>query len=176
MLVAVILVAALAVSVSWNVGLFVLNRQLGKTRIGEANIYYNEFGVIPSTEVNSFLNPPISMYHALQIGLESEDWNKTSLKGMTVTISLMHGEIPTDGTQGWTNIQGPVTTAPASYSPTYGQGATYVYLWEITVNKSKGPGIPPLGFVLLDAATGMILPDSVLIQIDSCSRRTSKGI
>ena len=38
----------------------------------EAAAFYNEFGVIPTTNVNSAFSPPISMYQALLIALENE--------------------------------------------------------------------------------------------------------
>src|ERR1017187_5072957 len=54
----------------------------------QAMAYYSEFGLIPNTNVNSSFTPPVSMYRALQIGLETDGWNKTSLNGLTVGVFL----------------------------------------------------------------------------------------
>jgi len=161
-LIVLVLVVALAVSVVANAAQFIANQQLSNTNLGEANIYYKEFGVIPSANVNSSFNPPISMYHALQIGLESEGWNRTSLEGMRVGISLVHGEILTNESQPWATIGGAVTSPPASYSAIYDVNATYLYLWEITVEKAQGFTTPPSGFVLVDAASGEVIPNPPL--------------
>lgn len=164
-LIVLILVAVLAISTSANISQFMFNQQLRNTNIGEANIYYNEFGVIPSTNVNSSFIPPVSMYRALQIALETDGWNKASLRGMTVNINLMHGDTITNSSTYFTGIDGEVTSPPANYSNVYGDGDSiiYRYIWEIAVNNASSPGIPPLGFSLVDAVSGVILPNPPLI-------------
>lgn len=127
----------------------------------EAIAYYNEFGAIPNTNVNSSFSPPISMYHALQIGLEADGWNKTSLNGMLVGAYLMNSETVTDpptfNGNGTSMLFGYVTSPPSDYSDVYGNGVIYRYVWQIIVNNSTGIQIPPLGFSMIDAATGQIL-------------------
>jgi len=127
--------------------------------------YYNEFGIIPSTNVNSSFTPPVSMYRALQIGLESQGWNKTSLKGKLVDASLVHWDEltnTTDSYPNWVGVSGAVTSLPENYSNIYGNGIVYGYGWEITVENATGITIPPLGFSLVDATTGQILPNPPL--------------
>jgi len=128
--------------------------------------YYNEFGVIPSTDVNASFTPPVSMYRALQIGLESQGWDKASLRGKLVGASLVHWEMLTNTTgayPAYAGINGLVTSPPENYSNTYGNGVVYGYGWEITVENASGITIPPLGFSLIDATTGQILPNPPLI-------------
>jgi len=127
--------------------------------------YYNEFGVMPLTNVNSSFTPPVSMYRALQIGLESQGWNKTSLKGKLVDASLVHWDELTNTTgsyPNWVGVSGAVTSPPQNYSNIYGNGIVYGYGWEITVENATGITIPPLGFSLVDATTGQILPNPPL--------------
>jgi DNA-binding HxlR family transcriptional regulator len=131
----------------------------------EAMAYYTEFGLIPATNVNSSYAPPVSMYRALQIALETEGWNKTSLNGMAVGAYLMK----------WQTINGPnyyndtgiisidgSLSPPSDYSDVYSNGVIYQYVWQITVENSSRPTIPPIGFSLVDAATGQILPNPPL--------------
>jgi DNA-binding HxlR family transcriptional regulator len=134
----------------------------------EAMAYYNEFGVIPATNVNSSFAPPVSMYRALQMGLQADGWNKTSLNGMRVGAYLMKWmetvnwrEIVTDRTAFNTTLFyiasiGPETSPPSDYSDVYGNGEIYRYVWQITVLNSTGITIPPIE-TWIDAATGQIL-------------------
>ena len=84
------------------------------TRSNSVNLqameYYSEFGIIPNTNVNSSYTPPISMYRALQLGLESDGWNKTSLYGLTVGVFL---DLQTTTNQ--TFSIGPLTSIPSDY-------------------------------------------------------------
>ena len=64
----------------------------------QAEAFYNQFGVIPSIDLNSSFSPPISAYNAFQIGLPTHGWNKTSLQGMAVNIFLAFQEITTNST------------------------------------------------------------------------------
>ena len=136
----------------------------------QAAAYYNEFGVIPSSIVNASFTPPVSMYRALQIGLESQGWDKASLRGKLVGADPVHLEMLTNTSAVYPpfgSVAGLdlVTSPPENYSNTYGNGVVYVYAWEITVNNSNIltiPGVPPLGFSLVDATTGQILPNPPL--------------
>ena len=119
--------------------------------------YYSEFGIIPNTNVNSSFNPPISMYRALQLGLEAEGWNKTSLDGMTVG-GYLNLQTSTNGTFSIA----PLTNIPSDYSDIYGNGISYKYVWQIIVTNSSVIELPPPGYSLIDASTGQILPNPPL--------------
>ena len=135
----------------------VLQKEFNQLNGKDAAAYYNEFGVIPTTNVNSSFSPPISMYQALQIALENEGWNKTSLNGKVVGAYLMNGETDTNTTSYFnTGVTGPVTSPPANYSDVYGNGVIYRYIWEIIVQNSTGFN-HPVGFSVIDASTGEIL-------------------
>jgi DNA-binding HxlR family transcriptional regulator len=136
----------------------VLQEEFNQLNGKDAAAYFNEFGVIPTTNVNSSFSPPISMYQALLIALENEGWNKTSLTGMAVGAYLMNGETETNTTSYFnTGVTGPVTNPPSNYSDVYGNGVIYMYIWEIIVNNATERINPPLGFSLIDASTGEIL-------------------
>jgi hypothetical protein len=133
----------------------------------QAAAYYNEFGVIPSTNVNASFTPPVSMCRALQIGLESQGWDKASLRGKLVGAYLAHWwerltnttGVPIAGVNGLVpiaGINGLVTSPPENYSDTYSNGVVYGYAWEITVNNAGENGVG--GAVFVDATTGQILP------------------
>ncbi len=140
----------------------------------DAVTYYNEFGVTPIANVNSSFAPPVSMYHALQIGLEADGWNKTSLQGMKVYISLMPWYSLTNSSGPYTsnstgNFYGsasidlkPMRTPPSNYSDVYSHGLIYRYVWQIDLQKGAGITIPPWDLMLVDAATGEIVPHGPL--------------
>ncbi|MGA3290315.1 MAG: winged helix-turn-helix domain-containing protein [Candidatus Bathyarchaeia archaeon] len=135
----------------------------------EAVQFYNEFRIIPTTNVNSTFSPPFSMYHALLIGFAAGGWNKTSLQGMIVSIDLMHLITVTNETNyagavqvTFTLNEGFVTSQPTNYSDVYGNGAIYRYVWQIDIQESSLMGlsnsVPPRQ-ILVDAATGAIVPN-----------------
>jgi DNA-binding HxlR family transcriptional regulator len=132
----------------------------------EAMAYYNEFGVIPATNVNSSFSPPVSMYRALQMALQAEGWNKTSLNGMTVGAYLMNSETATYSDangNGTSMLFSYITNPPSDYSDVNGNGVIYRYVWQIIVRNSTVIQIPPPGFSLIDAATAEIIPHGFLI-------------
>lgn len=136
----------------------------------EAAAYYAEFGnVIPATNVNSSFAPPVSMYQALLIGLNVDGFNRTSLRGMVVSASLMPWQTVTNQTEYQSNLKLPVEvnltqmmTPPASYADVYGNGVIYQYVWQITVLKNGIFQHPVPGFILIDASTAQILPNPPL--------------
>ncbi len=133
----------------------------------DAMAYYSEFGLIPATNVNSSFTPPVSMYRALQIALEADGWNKTSLNGMTVGAYFLSWQTVTDYNVYKPNLPiaisiNPPTTPPKDYSDVYGQGVIYSYVWEITVNNASHLTHPPIGFSVIDVSTGQILPNPPL--------------
>ena len=101
------------------------------------------------------------MYQALLIALENEGWNKTSLTGLSVGAYLMNGRNSHKQYFAWhqhINSIIPVTNPPANYSDVYRNGIIYQYIWEIAVENATGIR-HPLGFSLIDASTGQILPN-----------------
>jgi DNA-binding transcriptional ArsR family regulator len=167
-LLAVLLIASTVIVINENnqiTGLQVENAFLSAAN-PEATAYYTHFGVTPSTDVNSSFTPPISLYHALMIGLEAMGWNKTSLEGMTVSISLMHQT--TNSTDAAAGIQSQdvvyAPTVPTNYSDTSAHGNLSRYAWYIQVQDAKFkndisyfPWVPPHG-LSIDASTGQICP------------------
>ena len=128
----------------------------------EVAAYYNEFGTIPASYFAYPFSPPISMYYALQIGLETDGWNKTSLQGMVVGVSLVHGQTGGNESVFGTGIDAYETTPPANYSNIYDNGTIYRYMWEIIVNNATAPTRPPRDFILVDTTTGWVLPKPLL--------------
>ena len=129
--------------------------------------YYDEFGLIPSTNVNSSFAPPVSMYRALQIALEADGWNKTSLRGLTVGAYFHSWQTVTDFNVYNNSLPvsmsvNPPLNPPSDYSTIYGDGVIYSYVWEITVNNASHLTHPPIGFSVVDVSTGQILPNPPL--------------
>jgi hypothetical protein len=167
LLLVALLIASSAIALYQYNQTMVLQKELNQSTVLQEELlngnytaaYYNEFGVVPTTNVNSSFSPPISMYQALIIALENEGWDKASLHGMTVGAFLVNGETETN-TSSYFNtgvIGQPVTNPPANYSDVYGNGVIYMYIWEIDVNNAIRMSNPPLGFSLIDASTGEIL-------------------
>ena len=174
LLLAVLLIASTAIALFEYNQTFALQKEI--SRYNEINLeaiaYYNEFGVIPATNVNSSFAPPVSMYRALQMALQANGWNKTSLNGMRVGAYLTNAETVADSNASNGNgtimffhepISRSETSPPSDYAPVYGNGVIYRYVWQIIVQNSTGVTIPPIGFTLIDAATGEILPNPPLI-------------
>jgi DNA-binding HxlR family transcriptional regulator len=133
----------------------------------EASAYYSEFGVIPTTNVNSSFSPPISMYRALQLGLQEGGWNKTSLSVMTVSANLMHyyarvNDLGAYNSGDWVRGALPeslysLTVPPSDYSSVYSVGVLHSYVWQIIVDDAAAVQMQPPQEALIDAATGRIL-------------------
>jgi len=109
----------------------------------EAMAYYEEFGVIPNINVDSSFSPPVSVYRALQLGLRAGGWNKTSLHGMRAEAYLRTLKQVTDPdvynfTEPILVDISPITVPPSDYSPVYGEGVVYKYVWQIVVTESSG--------------------------------------
>lgn len=158
LLLVALLIASTAIALYEYDQTMVLQKEFNQLNGKDAAAYYNEFGVVPTTNVNSSFSPPISMYRALTIALENEGWNKTALNGMAVGAYLMNGETETNTTSYFnTGVTGPVTNPPSNYSDVYSNGVIYMYIWEIIVNNATERDFTPLGFSLIDASTGEIL-------------------
>ena len=142
-----------------------------------AALYYNQFGpVTPITNVNSSFTPPISMYQALLIGLEADGWNKTSLQGFTVYISLMPWYTVTNSAGPYVSnstgnyydstsidLNENMINPPANYSDVYSNGIIFRYVWQIDIQKVGHMSIPPWDLIFIDASTGQIVPNPLYI-------------
>lgn len=125
--------------------------------------YRDEFGNVSLLSPNINFSPPVSMYRALIIALESDRWNASSLSNMEVRISLEYWGFPNDSANGggWLHY---VTQPAKDYSPVQVNGTTYRYIWDINVEPSGDVKyIPPLGLYWVDAATGEIVPHGLLL-------------
>lgn len=172
LLLAALLVASSAIAIIEYNQIGALQREISRsTEFNlEAMAYYNEFGIIPTTNVNSSFSPPISMYRALQLALQNGGWNKTSLNGMRVSAELRRwAEITDPNVYNHTtpihidiSVGRALTVPPDDYSPLFREGVVYRYVWQVTVAHSAGIQIPPPGFALVDAATGEIVPNPPL--------------
>jgi hypothetical protein len=102
------------------------------------------------------------MYRALIIGLESQGYDKISLIGMSVTADFAYAFTITGAAEGGSSITRLVTTPPTNYSSTIVDFAgVYDYAWAITVNHATNPSSSPVGFCLVDAQTGALLPKPI---------------
>ena len=148
-----------------------------KTTESYFTAYYNEFKNTPTTSYNYTFSPPVPMYHALLIALESGGWNATSLKNMTISVGLDYcaffENLSTES--GWETLGNctfrtsppvtgfqvlyAVTQAAVDWSPQQINGITYRYVWTIAVERPGNTlSIPPLGLYYVDAATAELVP------------------
>ena len=153
LLLAALLIASSAIALIEYNQQVALQKEFDQVNGKGAAAYFSKFGVIPVTSTNSSFNPPVSMYQALQIGLEADDWNKTSLQDMIVYINLMPWSIVTNDTVHseslpiHVNINGDLGNPPENYSHTYGNGVIYIYVWQIDIQKKGTISLPPLDFI-----------------------------
>jgi hypothetical protein len=124
-----------------------------------STIFYDEFNRTPTPAYNYLFSPPVSMYHALLIALESGGWNATSLENMTISAELDFCAFSFNSFR----LVYRVTSQPVDWSPQQVNDTTYRYVWTIIVG---GPGsfrsIPPPGYHWVDAATGELVPTGIL--------------
>lgn len=93
----IVLIAALAVSLFLNVALYYQNYSVNQQQ-KDFTVYYNEFGNVSLQSISYNFSPPVSIYRALKIALDSDDWNTTSLENMTVRVSLDYFKFTNDST------------------------------------------------------------------------------
>jgi hypothetical protein len=138
------------------------------------NLFYGEFGGVSIQSRSYNFSPPVSMYNALRIALESGNWTRTSLREMTVRVLLNYYEF-------WNNVT--TTSSPASnatngsglgfqvlhevtqpvndYSPVTANETTYRYIWSFAVietERSSLATIAPRSLYWVDAATAELVP------------------
>jgi hypothetical protein len=168
-IICLVLVAGLAIMVvTYNEVISSLNSQLAnlQKQVNELqnttdfDRFFLEFGNVSLITSSINFSPPVDMYRALTIALESDGWNASSLSGLQVYVNfLKYSSNDSSGTY----LQ-PVTEPPKDYSAVQINGTTYRYVWDIEVQ----PGgnrlfIPPLGLYWVDAASGEIVPHGLLM-------------
>ncbi|MGB8779607.1 MAG: hypothetical protein WCD81_03040 [Candidatus Bathyarchaeia archaeon] len=125
--------------------------------------YYDEFGNVSVVSRSYNFSPPVSMYNAIKIALESDRWNASSLSNMTVCASLEYWEFWGNSSSSGSELLHYVTQPANDYSPVQVNNTTYRYIWDIVVEPSVGArSIPPPGLYWVDAATGEIVPHGIL--------------
>lgn len=133
---------------------FVFETPMQRTTDPYFAAYYNEFNETPKPNYNYTFSPPVSMYHALLIALESDRWNATSLQNMTIGVWL---DFCAFGPGSFDRLYS-VTFQPADWSPKQVNDTTYRYVWTISVEgPGKSMGIPPPGYYWVDAATAELV-------------------
>jgi hypothetical protein len=138
---------------------FVFRTPTQTTKDPYSAAYYNEFDKTPTLAYTYSFSPPVSMYHALLIALESGRWNATSLKNMAMRVELDYCDfINSPNGTGFDRLY-PVTHSVADWSPKQVNYTTYRYVWAIII---EGPvpfmSIPPAGLYYVDAATAQLVP------------------
>ncbi len=144
--------------------------------------YYSEFNKTPTLAYNYSLSPPVSVYQALLIALNSRYWNRESLENFSVYIELDYwayftnlsppnGVLELGGATyrstgkpiSGTAIINTVTQPPADWLPQQIDNITYRYVWTINVQyvihpNDKIPIVPSLPFQFqVDAATAELI-------------------
>lgn len=153
---AVALVIVLAVSV------YLLTQDKPINHFYQETSFYLEFGIVPTSNFSYPFSPPISMYCALQIGLRNEGWNRISLIGKSVTVDFVYAYTGGDAARGpVSGVEDTVASPPRSYlAVDVPLGITLEYAWAITVNNAKSSSNSTLGFSLVDAQNGALLPNA----------------
>ena len=144
--------------------------------------YNNEFNKTPTTLYNYSFSPPVSMYQALFIALESGGWTAESIKNMTIYVELdyyaFYENLSTPS--GWMALGNAtfrtnppatgsvwlyhVTQPPVDWSPQQIDNITYRNVWTIIVEYSTPIlSIPPAGYYYVDAATAELVPTGPLL-------------
>jgi heme/copper-type cytochrome/quinol oxidase subunit 2 len=149
--------------------------------------YRRLYGSTPIVGWNYSFSPPIPMYRAIIIGLQSDEWNASSLENMTVHVSLDYYVFYTNvsalyqlasqenltltgypnpdlnmtGGYGYELIH-EVTAPVDDYRPQIFNGVSLRYVWSIVVQENSGMCIPPPGCYLVDAATAELIPTGPL--------------
>ncbi len=161
--------------------------KLGLVKTTPVTTYHDLFGSTPIVGGNYSFSPPVTMYRAVTIGLESDGWNASSLNNMTVHVSLNYYIFYTNVTALYqliskdnitlTGLPDPNLTGAASgfeiinavtapvdnYQPQIFNGVSCRYIWAIEVEQNSGMCMPPPGYYLVDAATAQLIPTGPLI-------------
>lgn len=128
------------------------------------SLYYDEFGTVFVESRSYNFSPPVSMYRALRIGLESDGWTASSLSNMTVRAFLEYREFWSNSSGSGSELLHYVTQPAKNYSAVQINDTTYRYIWDIVVNSNTSVlSIPPPGLYWVNAATGEIVPHGPLL-------------
>jgi hypothetical protein len=168
-IICLVLVAGLAIMiVTYNEVISSLNSQLAnlQKQVNELqnttdfDRFFLEFGNVSLITSSINFSPPVDMYRALTIALESDGWNASSLSGLQVYVYF--SKYSSNDSSG-TYLQ-PVTEPPKDYYVVQINGTTYRYVWDIEVQPGgNGLVVPPLGLHWVDAASGEIVPHGPLM-------------
>jgi len=159
---AVALAAVILVSLFFDATLYVqtqsLTRPYDATKTDDYKLYKSEFGVPPTMRQNYTFWTPVSMYRALCVGLGSDGWNQTSLKGTKVQVSFDYLRF-TNGqnSTGMEVLQSSVTEQVGNCSAVQIGNNTYRYVWSIYVSNATS-GMRPCAIYYVDAASAQIIP------------------
>jgi hypothetical protein len=129
-------------------------------------LFNDEFGNVSLWFSSYNFSPPVSIYRALRIALESGGWNASSLSDKIALVSLAYTESSSIGIRyKWLYY---VTQPAKDYSPVQVNGTTYRYVWSIMIRQNRYPSgvtgiqITPFGFYYVDVSTGeIVLPPPV---------------
>ena len=127
--------------------------------------YYDEFNNTPTPAYNYSFSPPISMYHALIIALQSGRWSASALNNKAISIELDYCAFLNSSTEIGFELLSPVTHSVADWSPRQVNDTTYRYVWTIIVHNSGpaksgtsiGPTLSARGYYYVDAATAELV-------------------
>lgn len=122
-----------------------------------------EFGdVTVSVQPQNVSAPPVPMYEAMDIALESGGWNSTSLENMTVNVSFNCLQIWNDSETPGSVSCVPFSFPVSNYTAVMFSNATYTvityYVWDVTVTRTGGIPGSPIPMYWVDVATGKIVP------------------
>ena len=121
-------------------GFFVFKTPTQTTKDPYSAAYCNEFDKTPTLAYTYSFSPPVSMYHALLIALESGGWNATSLRDTTIRVELDYFAFYEDSSNTITGgeLLSSVAHSVVDWSPQQiNDRTTYRYVWAITVGAQE---------------------------------------
>jgi len=150
----------LACSIALNV-YFYAQVQTPTPTAGET-AFNRQFGTPVVVSPDLTFSPPIPMYKAMTIALNSDGWNASSLQNMTITVSLEYMEFTnTSDSSGFQMLKEVTLPQPSYADDQVNATTTFRYIWDITINRSSQGFIPPWLYYV-DAQTGDIIPHGIL--------------
>lgn len=158
-IVIIVLVIFLAFSVILNVFSYVKTQAVIRQE-NEGLAFNQKFGAVQIVGYVYNVSPPVSMYKALQISLESDHWTATTLQNKTVHVNLFYGVFHHNQTVTGYELEPLNAPAPGTDFSSVKQGENiYRYVWEIVVTPTGNViYIPPYGLYLVDVTSGEIIP------------------
>ncbi len=157
--VVLVLAALLILSVGVNV-LFYINSQAPKNT--DLAQLVHKFGSFNISHHTYDFSPPVSMYRAITIGLQSDGWNASSLANLTISANLKEIEFTSNGTSSGYQVMSEVKEPAKNWADVELNSTTVdKYVWIISLDKNEQIGIPhvlPVGLYFVSAKTGELLP------------------